>query len=39
VNPYAIAAIVGAVVGYLYGWRRGLAAGAYESWQRLRDGA
>jgi len=30
VNPYAMAAIVGAIVGYLYGWRRGLRAGSLE---------
>jgi hypothetical protein len=39
VNPYVVTLIVGAVAGYLYGWRRGLAAGAYESWQRFRGDA
>lgn len=29
-NPYAAAVIFGAVVGYLYGWRRGLRAGSLD---------
>ena len=36
-NAYAVAVIIGAVAGYLFGWRRGLAAGEYEAWDRLRE--
>src|SRR5215208_7157328 len=30
VNPYAAAVIFGAVIGYRYGWRRGLRAGSVD---------
>jgi hypothetical protein len=33
-NPYAAAVIFGAVCGYLFGWRRGLRAGALSGWVR-----
>jgi hypothetical protein len=37
VNAYAVALIIGAIIGYLYGWRRGLTLGAYEAWDGLRE--
>ncbi len=37
-NAYAAAVIVGAVFGYLYGWRRGLRAGAWSTWVRTGRG-
>jgi hypothetical protein len=38
VNPYAMVAIAGALVGYVYGWRRGLKAGAWSTWVRTGRG-